>query len=280
MKSLSRLLPVLGVTLGLACLAGTLKACKSESGAATDKSECDTSAVSTYDAAADVHDRTGAIVRHDTTQQVIYLIFSADSMFEGAPVALEAMAERGIKGNFFFTGNFLERPCNGDIVRRIVGEGHYVGGHSNRHMLLADWGRERTELVTVDSMLSDVRANLAKLDSMGVATADARWFMPPFEWIAPSQVPVLTDSLGLHVINPTPGIEIYRDYTTPDMAEYHSSRQLIDQLFEYESERGMNGVFLIFHLGTQDVRTDKLYHHLPMLLDSLTTLGYTFDRLH
>lgn len=271
-----RLRPILGVIFALICAAGTLTfSCKAPA-----KSEDHPEPASAYDSTAFKHDRTGAIVRHDTTQQVIYLIFSADSMFEGAPTALEAMAERGIKGNFFFTGNFLERPCNGDIVRRIIGEGHYVGGHSNRHLLLADWDRQRTELVTVDSMLSDIRANFAKLDSMGVDVDEARWFLPPFEWIAPSQVPILTDSLGLHVINPTPGIEIYRDYTTPDMAEYQSSRQLIDQLFEYESNRGMNGVFLIFHLGTQDVRTDKLYNHLPMLLDSLSTLGYTFDRLH
>lgn len=229
----------------------------------------------------DVYDSFGAMVRHNTDRSVIYLIFSADSMFEGAPSALDAMHSRGVKANFFFTGNFLERPENQTIVRRVVNEGHYVGGHSNHHILLADWGQGRPPLVTTDSMLDDARQNILALEKYaGVCADSCRWFLPPFEWIGPGQVKPLQDSLGFKVINPTPEIETYRDYTTPDMREYASSDSLIRQLFDHERRNSLNGNFMIIHLGTQDVRTDKLYSHLPMILDSLSALGYTFERLH
>lgn len=226
----------------------------------------------------DVYDRYRAMVRHNIDRPVIYLIFSADSMFEGAPAALDAMADKGIKGNFFFTGNFLSRPENNAIINRVIDDGHYVGGHSNRHILLADWDRDRTPLVTTDSMIADVQANLEHLANFGINRASAGWFLPPFEWIGPQQADCLRDSLGLEIINPTPAIETYRDYTTPDMAEYKSSDEMIKQLFSHEQAEGLNGSIIIFHLGTQDVRTDKLYNHLPEILDSLSSLGYRFAR--
>lgn len=80
--------------------------------------------------------------------------------------------------------------------------------------------------------------------------------------------------MGLLPVNSTPEIETYRDYTTPDMREYYTSRQMIDQLLDFETDHGLNGAIIILHLGTQDERTDKLYSHLPMLLDTLISLGY------
>lgn len=228
----------------------------------------------------DVFDSYDVMVGHNTDRPVVYLIFSADSMFEGAPKALDALDERGIKANFFFTGNFLERPENESIVRRVIDSHHYVGGHSNRHILLADWAKGRPILVPEDSMLADIRANLKTLATFGIEADSCRWFLPPFEWIGPGQAKVLTDSLGLRIINPSPGIQTYRDYTTPDMAEYASSDSIINQLFDFERRNSLNGSFVIIHLGTQDMRTDKFYDHMPMVLDSLSSLGYSFERLY
>lgn len=261
---------LLKVILAVAASIGIATACSSGAG---------TNVADNSDDTVDVFDHRGVMVRHNIDRPTIYLLFSADSMFEGAPTALKALDERGLKGNFFFTGNFLERPENAEIIRRVIAGGHYVGGHSNRHLLLADW--EKCEpIVPNDSLIADVDSNFNALKAFGVERDSCRWFMPPFEWIATAQVPALQDSLGLKVINPTPGIQIFRDYTTPDMPEYHSSQQIIDQLFAFEKERGLNGAFLIIHLGTQDLRTDKLYDQMPMILDSLATMGYTFERLH
>lgn len=226
-----------------------------------------------------VYDNYGAMVRQDTTKKDIYLIFSADSAFEGAPLALDALKSRGIHGNFFLTGNYLERPENAETIHRIIADGHYLGGHSMRHLLLAEWDAQRTPSVTTDSLLADVRANIKTLEKFGIEANDCQWFLPPFEWISATQSAVLTDTLDLKIINITPGIQIYRDYTAPADPNYLSSDTILRQLFEYERARGLNGAFLILHLGTDPARTDKLYRHLPHLLDTLPTLGYHFRRL-
>jgi len=226
-----------------------------------------------------VFDRHGAMVRQDTTQKDIYLIFSADSAFEGARLALDAMKSRGIHGNFFLTGNYLERPENDTLIRRIITDGHYLGGHGMRHILLAEWDAQRTPLVTTDSLLADARANIRTLEKFGIIADSCLWFLPPFEWISATQTAALSDSLNLKIINITPGIQIYRDYTGPSDPNYLSSDSILSQLFGYERAHGLNGAFLILHLGTDPSRTDKLYHHLPHLLDTIPSLGYSFRRL-
>ncbi len=227
----------------------------------------------------DEFDNKGVMVRHNTNDSVIHWLFSADSLFEGGPMALDVLKEKNIKASFFYTGKFLRDTVNHEIISRTIADGHYVGGHSNHHIQLADWDEACTPLVTVDSLLTDVLGNFEELAKFGVPRDSCRWFMPPYEWIAKCHVPPLCDSLGLKVINPTPCIQTFRDYTTPDMPEYHSSDSMLRQLYEFEREHSLNGAFIIIHLGTQDVRTDKLYHHLPSMIDSLSAMGYHFDRL-
>ncbi|MBO5267513.1 MAG: polysaccharide deacetylase family protein [Muribaculaceae bacterium] len=226
----------------------------------------------------DVFDRTGTMVRHDTLRPVIWLIFSADSTFEGGPAALDALDERGLKANFFFTGNFLRDSVNSPIIHRVVDGGHYVSGHSNGHILYADWS-DRKVLVDPDSTLKDMRANMAELRRYGVNTDSVTWLVPPYEWIAEEQVKTLADSMGIIAINPTPGIQTFRDYTTPQDKAYRDSEWLLNQLYEFEREHTLNGAFLIIHLGTDSARHDKFHRYLPSIIDSLTTLGYSFERL-
>lgn len=218
----------------------------------------------------DAHD---VFVRLDTLKPEIYFIFSADSMFEGAPVALDALQQRNLKASFFFTGNFLRDTVHTPLIRHIISQGHYVGPHSDRHILLADWKRNRPSLVTPDSLADDLRANFAELARFGITPDAVPFALPPYEWCNSQQAHTYR-ALGLVPLNPTPEIETYRDYTTPDMAEYWSAEQMLDQLFSYEEAHNLNGAIIIIHLGTQDARTDKLYHHLPAILDTLISRGY------
>ena len=238
-----------------------------------------TAAFACSSAADDHFDRHGAMVRHNASQPVIYPVFSADSLCEGLPFILQTLEERGLRASFFFTGNFLRDSAHRPLIQRVIDSGHYVGGHSDRHLQLAEWDEERTARVTIDSMLRDVDSNLHLLATeWGIPEDSCRWFLPPFEWINAEQTAAL-QGRGLTVINPTPGIQIYRDYTVPGMAEYHSSDSIITQLFEYERVNTLNGVILIVHPGTQDLRTDKLYRRLPQIIDSLSAMGYRFSRL-
>ena len=56
-----------------------------------------------------VTDPYGAVVRM-SNDKTIHLVFSADSAFEGAPMTLDEMRKRNVKGSFFFTGRFLRMP--------------------------------------------------------------------------------------------------------------------------------------------------------------------------
>lgn len=223
-------------------------------------------------------DRHGLTVRLAPPDRRVYFVFSADSAFEGAPLALDAMRQRGCKGSFFFTGRFLRDPAHDSIVARIISEGHYVGPHSDGHLLLADWDDSRTPLVTVDSLLTDTHANLRALAQHGVNTAGVIWYLPPYEWAASIHADAIS-RMGMTPIAPTPGILTYRDYTTPDMAEYHSSDEIFRQLLDYERAHTLSGAIVIIHLGTHPLRTDKFYRRFPALLDTLISRGYTPSRL-
>ncbi len=222
-------------------------------------------------------DRSGCTVGAPTDRRAIHLIFTADSMFEGAPFALDCLDARRIKASFFFTGNFLRDRANDSIITRIIRGGHYVGPHGDRHILLADWDEDRTPLVTPDSALRDMHDNYAELKRFGVERSNAKVIVPPYEWYHRTHIDAYRAD-GLLPVSPSPGIETFRDYTTPDMSDYRSSDYLWNQLFEREKSHGLDGAIMILHLGTQDVRTDKFYHRLPALLDTLAGLGYTFER--
>lgn len=223
-------------------------------------------------------DAFDVFVRLDTLKPCVYPVFTADSLFEGAPFALDVLAEHNIKGSFFFTGKFLRDSTNVPVLKRIIGEEHYVGPHSDAHILLAEWDRNRTPLVSDDSLKRDMQANLAELARFGIRAENISFTIPPFEWCSKNHAHAYR-RLGILPINPTPGIETYRDYTTPDLPYYWSAERMVRQLFDYEKTHNLNGAIIIFHLGTEEARTDKLYHHLPAILDTLQGRGYTFCRL-
>ena len=64
-------------------------------------------------------------------EKVIYLTF--DAGYENGCTAkiLDTLKEHQVPAAFFLVGNYLER--NGDLVRRMVAEGHIVGNHTMHH---------------------------------------------------------------------------------------------------------------------------------------------------
>ncbi|HRT34154.1 MAG TPA: polysaccharide deacetylase family protein, partial [Bacteroidales bacterium] len=208
----------------------------------------------------------------------IYLIFSADSMFQGGEKILKTLDKYKIKGSFFFTGNFLRMEEKRDIISKIIKRGHYVGGHSDMHLLYAEWDGRRKSLVIPDSLVSDLQKNFEELSKYGVNTSDAKWFLPPFEHYNSESVEVLSRA-GVQTINYTPGTATPADYTTPEMENYKTAEGLIDKLFEFEKEKGLNGAIILIHPGVSDSRPDKLYDQLGTIIKRLKGLGYSFDRL-
>jgi peptidoglycan/xylan/chitin deacetylase (PgdA/CDA1 family) len=225
----------------------------------------------------DVTDRYGAVVRRDPMKKEIYLIFSADVLFEGGTKVLDVLKKHHSLGSFFLTGNCLRMPEHRQLIQRIIREGHYVGPHSDKHLLYASWEDREKTLVGGDSLRNDILLNVKELEKAGVTADKQQWFLPPYEYYNEESVKI-SASLGLKVINLTPGSLTNADYTTPSMNNYRSSQTLIDHVMDMETKGLLNGAILLIHPGVSAGRPDKLYNRLDELMTTLIEKGYVFKR--
>lgn len=223
-------------------------------------------------------DDQGAVIRVNPDKKVIYLAFTADSMFQGGDKILKTLSSNRVKGSFFLTGNFLRMAEQKNRIEKIISQGHYVGGHSDKHLLYAPWDKRAISLVSEDSLRNDIINNLVELQKFGIAPAQAAWYIPPYEWYNKESV-YIASTLGLRTINYTPGTVTPADYTYPGMSNYKKSDDLIAKLFEFEKSKSLNGAVILIHPGVDERRPDKLYDRLDYLIKRLKRLGYSFERL-
>jgi endoglucanase len=225
-------------------------------------------------------DEQGAFIRFNLNEKNIYLAFTADSLFEGGEHVIQVLEKRNIKGSFFFTGNFLRIPEFKNITKKIIDKGHYVGAHSDAHLLYCDWENRDSTLISFSEFETDLKNNFAELEKFGIKPTEARWFMPPYEWYN-QQIVDWSHNLGLNVINFTPGTGTNADYTTPEMENYKSSVKIYTNLLQFEQEQtnGLNGAILLIHPGTTPERTDKFYRILEDLIRHFSSKGYQFKSL-
>ncbi|WP_394331409.1 polysaccharide deacetylase family protein [Siphonobacter aquaeclarae] len=187
------------------------------------------------------------------------------------------LRRNGIKGNFFLTGDFLRKARFRRWTKTMVQAGHYVGSHSDKHLLYCDWTRRDSLLVSRALFDRDLDAAYAELKHIGVKQAP--WFLPPYEWYNRETVR-WSEERGLTVFNFTPGTGTNADYTWPGLPNYRSSDTLWNRLLRYEAEQSLDGAFLLIHLGTDPRRKDKFYRLLDgTILPELRRRGYTFERL-
>jgi peptidoglycan/xylan/chitin deacetylase (PgdA/CDA1 family) len=135
-------------------------------------------------------------------------------------------------------------------------------------------------LVTKQQFTGDLNASYKELERFGIVKAKAPYFLPPYEWYNDS-IAAWTKEMGLQLINYTPGTLSHADYTTPEDKNYRSSEVIYQSVIDYEKQHhsGLNGFILLMHMGTDARRTDKLYLHLPMLIQWLKTRGYQLVRV-
>ena len=218
------------------------------------------------------------IVRNITGSRDIALIFTADEWFEGYGTVLNHLREKSIKGGFFLTGRMFRNPTALRHIRECVKAGHYMGPHSDMHLLYNDWTRRDSLLVTKDSMQTDLLRNVQAMHALGIRPRK-QLFIPPYEWWN-RIVAGWSRELGWQIFSFTPGTFTNADYTTPDMGDhYRSTDTLLQRLFRKESAEGLAGAIILIHLGTDPRRTDKLYDRLPLLIDTLSSRGYRFVRI-
>jgi peptidoglycan/xylan/chitin deacetylase (PgdA/CDA1 family) len=225
-----------------------------------------------------VVDENGAIVRGDVSRRQIALVFTGDEFGDGGMAIRRTLRAHRIHASFFLTGNFYSNPAFTTLIRTLKKDGHYLGPHSDKHLLYADWTKRDSLLVTQDDFTADLRENYRRMAGFGISLKDAPYFLPPYEWYN-THVADWTEQLGLHLVNYSPGTRSTADYTYPEMGDrYVSSGKAYQSILDYEKKdpHGLNGFILLIHIGTDPRRTDKLYDKLDTLLSDLQAKGYQF----
>lgn len=227
----------------------------------------------------EVFDNQGALVRKNPQEKKVYLIFSAHEYADGGKIVTQTLKKHKAKASFFLTGAFYNNPDNKLLINELIAGGQYLGGHSDSHLLYADWTKRDSTLVTQKQLIDDLKANYQKMSAFGLSSEKQSVFLPPYEWYNAESADWCRQ-LGLNVINFTPGIRSNADYTTPDMANYRSSETIMNDIktFEKKDPNGLNGCIVLIHLGTAPERTDKFYNRLGELLDWLKKKGYSTER--
>ncbi len=217
----------------------------------------------------------GAIVRGDSTKKNVALVFTADEFGEGLPAITAALKRHHTKAAFFFTGRFYRNPANKAAIGKLQHDRHYLGPHSNEHLLYADWNKRDSLLVTREQFETDLQKNLEAIAALGIDTGGSHYFIPPYEWWNDT-IAAWARQLGWHLANFTPGVRTNADYTWPQMGPaYKSSSQIMESL----KQQTLDGDILLIHAGVDPRRKDKLYNHLDELLTWLQSKGYRCVRL-
>lgn len=226
-------------------------------------------------------DAHGAIIRGDVAQPQIALVLTADEYADGGNHIQRVLQEQDVSASFFLTGNFYRNPEFSSLIKALKADGHYLGAHSDQHLLYADWEKRDSLLVTKEEFTQDLLRNYQRMAEFGISKQDAPYFLPPYEWYN-SQIADWTKEADFQLINFSPGTRSNADYTYPEMGDrYLSSEAIYQSIIDYEQkdEHGLNGFILLIHLGTDARRTDKFYHRLDKLLTALKRKGYSFVRI-
>jgi peptidoglycan/xylan/chitin deacetylase (PgdA/CDA1 family) len=225
-------------------------------------------------------DEHGAIVRMDTTKKTIYLVFTAHEFADGYSVIRETLSRHDIKASFFFTGDFYRADKFRELIQELKSEGHYLGAHSDKHLLYCTWEKRDSLLVSQEIFNKDVLDNYAEMEKLGITKDDAPYYMPPYEWYN-LEISKWTSQLGLILFNFSGGTSSNQDWTYPELGRtYISSDTIFNRVIRYEEVHGMNGFIFLSHIGTDPRRTDKFYNKLDKLIGYLKEKGYSFSRIN
>ena len=209
----------------------------------------------------------GAIVRGDMSLEQIALVFTGDEFADGGDVIADTLKKEHVKASFFFTGRFYRNPKFKSLIVRLKNDGHYLGPHSDQHLLYCDWNDRQKLLVTREQFDRDLDDNYEAMNAFGIRRDNATFFLPPFEWYNKT-ISDWTTARGLQLINFTSGTRSNADYTTPDLKNYVGSKTILASIKKVADQHpnAMKGFLLLMHIGVAPERTDKFYDRLRELI--------------
>lgn len=167
------------------------------------------------------------------------------------------------------------------MIQSLKEDGHYLGAHSDKHLLYASWENRDSTLIGHEVFKVDLRTNYQAMEQFGITKSDAMFYLPTYEWYNDT-ISAWTKELGLKLINFTPGTASNQDWTYPELgASYISSDELMKNISRTAERKpsGLNGHNLLIHFGTDPRRKDKLYKQLDEIISRLKQEKYQFSRI-
>ena len=225
-----------------------------------------------------VTDDSGAIRRINTNNEEISLAFSGHEFGDGGFQILKTLKKHKIKASFFLTGDFLRNKKFKKLIINIIEDGHYIGPHSDKHLLYNDWNFDKKRLVSKKDFFNDINSNIKEIQNFGIDRNSIKYFMPPFQW-NDNYITQWASQINLKTINFSTGTKSNADYTTPEMHNYISSEEILKSIINYEKEKNLNGFILFSHIGSDEKRHDKFYLYLDELIIYLKQKGYSFKSI-
>ena len=266
------LLPALTLMALAAASAPAIAAAQSKEGTTMTQS-AESRTTFTYD--------RGGIVRGSLDRKEIAIIFTGGEFADGGTTILTELKTRGIKGSFFFTGDFFRTKEFKPLIDRIRDEGHYLGPHSDAHPLYASWENPPKLLIGREEFDKDLDSNMEILKNFGVSPENALFFIPPYEHYT-QEISDWTAARGMVLFNFTPGVRTNADYMEDDHPRYVTSEEMVKSVYAREAldPRGLSGYMILIHIGASPKRTrDHLYNHMGGMIDELERRGYKFVRV-
>jgi len=222
----------------------------------------------------------GAIIRGDSSRRELALVFTGHEFGEGGPFIDSLLLKENIQASFFLTGAFYRNEQFRTLINAYRRRGHYLGAHSDQHLLYCDWKERDSLLVDKQKFLFDLADNYTAMAKHGIELNKARFFLPPYEWYNDS-IAAWTRGNSMQLVNYTPGTLSHADYTTEKDRNFRSSDTILESIMNREKKAlsGLNGFILLMHVGAGPGRADKFYYKLPELIKYLKTKGYRFKRI-
>lgn len=223
----------------------------------------------------------GAVIKAvPASGKSVSLVFTADEFGEGLPAITQTLQKEKVQGSFFFTGRFYRNPAFTKNIQELIKGRHYLGPHSDQHLLYADWNKRDSLLVSYTQFNNDLNQNFNAMKAFGIQPEQVRYFIPPYEWWNDS-IASWTNWRSMELVSFTPGTYTNADYTWPNMGKaYRSSNDLMNKIHTLLNDDQLNGSILLIHAGTDPRRTDKFYHRLGELIQLLKQKGYAIRRLN
>ena len=209
------------------------------------------------------------------------MVFTGDEFADGGETIRKTLKDNNVKASFFLTGNFYRNPEFKALINSLKKDGHYLGPHSDKHLLYCDWSNRDSLLVTKNEFDQDLKSNYDELSRFGISKSDAPYFLPPYEWYNKT-IADWTNESGLTLVNFTSGTRSNADYTWPELGKsYKTSDEIFKSIIDYNESKpkGLNGFILLLHIGTDPRRKDKFYLLLPKLIEYLKHNGYELNKI-